>query len=150
MEELYDNKVPFKVVQLFIENTNKIFENSNKTVDQCSVELKDMTKSLTETLNIINRNPSNQDIEDKLDIINNKVLSMITVIKTVSLILGLCMAAAIFGSQLLFGHNYEKIVEKIEADHRIDQSSCAQSEIKMLNEKVNRLMNELREKNETE
>lgn len=141
-----NNKVPVKAVQLFIDNMNKVFEQNKAAIDQCSTNLKDLTKTLTETLNILNQNPSNEDLDrvleeakDRLeDIINetpsneelgrlistntNKLSSMITIVKTVTIVLVSCVGIAIFGSQLLFSWNADKIVDKIEKETKIEES----------------------------
>lgn len=111
-----NNRVPVKAVQLFIDNMNRLFEQNKEAVESCGRDLKDLTKNLSETLNILNQNPTNREIEDKLDQSNRCISSMLTVIKTVSVVLGLCIAAAVFGSQILFNHNYEKIIDRINSD----------------------------------
>ena len=107
-----DNRTPVEVVRLFIETTTKLFEQNKGAIEHNTDEIKDLRECLTKTVNILNQNPTNAEIEDKLVESITRTNTMITAVKIAVALFILCGTLAVFGSQMLFKMNVNKELKK--------------------------------------
>jgi len=129
MAEIDNNRTPVEVVRLFIETTTKLFEQNKEAIEHNTDEIKDLRDKITKTVNILNQNPSNAEIEVKLVESIARTNTMITVVKVAFALLIFCGILAVFGSQMLFKMNVHKELEKnnlvvkersVDAEKKID------------------------------
>jgi len=107
-----NNRTPVEVVRLFIETTTKLFEQNKEAIEHNTNEIKDLRECLTKAVNILNQNPSNAEIEGKLDISITQTNTMITSVKVAVALIVLCGVLAVFGSQVLFKAHMNKELAK--------------------------------------
>jgi len=138
MAEIDNNRTPVEVVRLFIETTTKLFEQNKDAIDHSTDEIKDLRDKITKTVNILNQNPSNAEIEDKLDGSIARTNTMITVVKVAVALVALCGILAVFGSQMLFRMNVHKELEKNNLVVR-EKSTDTEKKIDWLFEKFKEL-----------
>lgn len=109
-----NNRTPLRVVQLFIDNMNKIFEQNQRSLDVCNEEIRNLTGQLTQTVTLLNQNPSNQEIQKAIEENTTTTLKMITIVKTACTILLISVGLAVFGSQLLFSMSSKSIKKEMK------------------------------------
>ena len=146
-EESRNNRTPVEVVRLFIETTTKLFEQNKDAIEHSAVEVKDLRDKVTETVNILNQNPTNQEIMVKLDTTTARTNTMITVVKTAFTILTICVALSVIGSQLLYKSSMVKI--KNELSYMIKNRVSVEGPDLEYDRIIKKMEEHLEDKNET-